>query len=325
MPPNYEAAYKSVQNQLHHLDWFSVERIELTSGKVIGYTNQLSIGAPHLPPDLFDDIGEKLLSVSFYGLETIPPDLFRKTPNLKYIHFYDSPKLTTLPNTLFDNTPLLKRLDLSRCAIQRLPATLFKYNPNLESVDMFDTQLAELPVSLFAATPALKEFWLCGCPVSKIPPSFFDNTPNITKLSFNRTQITDIPRVPSSVTHLSIRNSQICRLPAGVITTKLTSFALDGNPITEVSDAALGADNEFFPERFYHWVKTHTDCRRHECLCIYCPYYYTKEEWAIYAESLRHSRQTARCLSLKEKLVAVAWHPDRPFTQWALEAEMLED
>lgn len=324
--PNYEAVYKSVQNQLPNLDWFSVvERIDPKSGKVIEITNQLTIGAPHLPSDLFDDIGDKLQSVLFYGLETIPSNLFRKTPNLKYINFYDCPNLTTLPDTLFDNTILLKKVNIVRCAIQSLSATLFKYHQHLESVNIINTQLAKLSVGFLAATPALKEFGLCGCPVSKIPPSFFDNTPNIKKLCFNRTQITDIPHIPSSVTYLSLRYSQICRLPAGVITSKLTSFALDGNPITEVSDAAFGADNEFFPESFYHWVKTHVGCRRYKCQCIYCPYYYTKEEWATYAESLRRARQKDRCQSLKEELMAAAWHPDRPFTQWALEAEMRED
>ena len=163
---------------LQKLDIFNVTLLSLQAGvfdNLSSLTELNLLGSPlaAVPEGIFANLTElKILSLSdstrsltlpagvldglnglqvlwFFGIASLPADLFAGTPNLLELEIFDG-ALSSLPAGVFDNLSRLENLRILRCGIAVLPSRVFEGLTNLRRLDLQGNELTTLPAGVFA-------------------------------------------------------------------------------------------------------------------------------------------------------------------------------
>ena len=141
------------------------------------------------------------------NLTSIPDGLFDNNPvvtNFSYC-FYGCSNLTSIPNGLFDNNPKVKNFIycFHSCSnLTSIPNGLFDNNPvvtNFSSCFYGCSNLTSIPDGLFDNNPVVTNFSYCfyGCSnLTSIPNGLFDNNPVVTNFSYCFHSCSNLTSIP---------------------------------------------------------------------------------------------------------------------------------
>ena len=129
----------------------------------------------------------RITSVIMYGKTYLPPRTVRRGPGI--ISTLEDAHQTTRPDTV-------KMLAFNQLDLKNVPDIVYQF-PNLEELDLSKNALNELPARLTADIPTLKRLSLLG---NVIPNESVFITPNKHLLSLNL-QSNKLTRVPPSIRH----------------------------------------------------------------------------------------------------------------------------
>ena len=220
-------------------------------------------------------------------------ELLRRLANVRH-YWYEIQKLTELNiyglqiTSLPELPSYLKKLCCSHTQIPKLPSL----PSSLVALGCHSTQITELP----PLPDSLREIYCSHTQITKLPslPS------SLSVLSCHNTQITELPQLPASLLELGCQNTLITGLPP--LPSSLTWLGCSNIQITELPP---------LPDSMQYLS------------CNNCPNLLIKpmegeiiqayeERWKpIREERDSKKRCQDRCLTVKEELMAAAWHPDR--------------
>eukprot|EP00117_Sycon_ciliatum_P009354 scpid68651/ scgid11676/ EGF-like module-containing mucin-like hormone receptor-like 1; EGF-like module receptor 1; EMR1 hormone receptor len=120
------------------------------------------------------------LFLQFNKLSVLPPGVFDRLTNLKYLNLADNKHLSSLPATVFGNLRNLLYIDLDRCGLTRLESNIFENTTKLLIIGLTANQLQFLPGNIFSKITALNELHISDnnlaltavnlCPLADVEP-----------------------------------------------------------------------------------------------------------------------------------------------------------
>ncbi|XP_028375840.1 LOW QUALITY PROTEIN: leucine-rich alpha-2-glycoprotein [Phyllostomus discolor] len=132
------------------------------------------------------------LSVEFYNLTQLPPELLQDMSNLQELHL-SSNGLKNLSAKFLLSVPRLKVLDLTRNALTRLPPGLFQNSAALHTLVLTENQLDVLEASWLHGLKALGHLDLSGNRLQTLPNGLLANFTDLRILDLSKNQLETLP------------------------------------------------------------------------------------------------------------------------------------
>jgi Leucine-rich repeat (LRR) protein len=154
--------------------------------------------APFKDGDFSGLINVMRINISNYPYYTLPENLFKGLPGLKWLYIgyaYNSenePKLEALPKGIFAGLTNLESIALLNSNITILPAEIFA-GLNLFSLNLSSNQIETLPETIFSGLVNLRELNLTGNPLRSLGVGTFSGNPDIQFIYLNKTLLKTLP------------------------------------------------------------------------------------------------------------------------------------
>ena len=115
-----------------------------------------------------------------------------------------SKQITSLSSNDFAGLSNLQRIDLDSNNLSSLPEDAFDRLSNLQEIYLNNNNLSSLPEDIFAGLSNLQDIYLHFNKLSRLPEGIFDGLPKLSRLWLGGNGITCLPRIPESVTDISL-------------------------------------------------------------------------------------------------------------------------
>lgn len=96
---------------------------------------------------------------------------------------------SNLKRSNFRGLPMITRIGINYCHVDRLPEDLFYDLENLENVNLHNNEIRDLPSKLLVKNPKLNVFSAQYNRIEVIPQNFFDGNPNLWYVQLDHNKI----------------------------------------------------------------------------------------------------------------------------------------
>nr|AEX20238.1 toll-like receptor [Scylla paramamosain]AGG55849.1 toll-like receptor [Scylla serrata] len=183
----------------------------------------------------------QILQLKHNLFTSLPPDVFKATPNLEHFLFSQNAMLT-LPETLFAHTPKLKTINLLNNNFESIPDNLFINLSNLTVLRLYGNNLKEISPKLFANTPMVYKLELSFNGITNVTSDVFKYLPKLQHLFM---KFNDIEFLPPDIFHncpelqsLHMHYNKLKSLPSELFSKSknISDFDFQRNEIMEIPE-----------------------------------------------------------------------------------------